>query len=284
MFLVRWISFCAESIPKPSRELLDDLWNVDLAFPYFVDRDDSWQGLFEPLDSWVKTYHDHGINENEDKLGLMNRLTRKFRYLPGCFHLEWPSCVSLSEEMVYWVITRIIYLWALPGFGITQPSAGQRPRLTECDCDLSGGNGSGDTWHRAYQEACVQALKFLVSQFERLARSVKDNATTSELGETFLNLTDSSFLRHCCLDTELVTFYRTFLELAKECSALELHPSEEEGVHKGLLAWVETLPDTVAEGMKAQVLALPWAKWKQTYTSRHPHWKSLPFGRQTQGT
>ncbi|KAK1225057.1 hypothetical protein PQX77_012019 [Marasmius sp. AFHP31] len=262
-FFTEWITFCSKSISKPSRELLDDLWNVDLAFPYFVVGARSWQGLFEPLNSWVKTYHEHGINGNEDELGLMNRLTCKFRDLPGHFHLEWPPCVCPSEETLYWV-ANFVFRLELTECSV---SISQLPRLTDCDCDLSVGNGMGDTWHRAYQEACMQIAKLFVSRFEKHARSAEDSETLSNLlGEVFLGLTDSPILQHCCLDTELVSLCRTFLELAKECPALELIPSEEDSARKGLLAWVETFPERLTEEkeeMKARVLALPWAQWTQ---------------------
>ncbi|KAK1225053.1 hypothetical protein PQX77_012015 [Marasmius sp. AFHP31] len=262
-FFTEWFWFCIDSIAKPSRELLEDLWNVDLAFPYLVG-EASWQDLFaDPLVFWAKKYRDQGISGNEEELGLMNRLMHKFRHLPRCFHLEWPPGVYLSEETVCWVIAHTIGLRSITSLGITEPSASQWPRLTECDCDLSRDNGLGDTWHRAYREACMQVFKFLVSHFERLARSVEVNTTA--LRVAFLDLTNSRFLRHCCLDTEPVLLCRTFLELATECSALKLGPSQEARVCKNLLAWVETLPDTLAEEMKAQVLALPWAQWTQAY-------------------
>ncbi|KAK1223837.1 hypothetical protein PQX77_013279 [Marasmius sp. AFHP31] len=231
-FFTEWIWFCSESISKPSRELLDDLWNVDLAFPYFM------------------TYHEPGINGNEDELGLMNRLTCKFRDLPGRFHLEWPPCVSPSEETLYWVADIVFHLqWA------GSVSISQIPRLTDCDCDLSAGNGMGDAWHRAYQEACMQIAKLFVSRFEKHAHSAEDRETLFGLD----------------LDTKLVSLCRTFLELAKECPAVELIPLQEDSARKGLLAWVETFPERLTEEkeeMKARVLALPWAQWTQAYNTR----------------
>ncbi|KAJ8095696.1 hypothetical protein PM082_022954 [Marasmius tenuissimus] len=281
-FFIKWMWFCRKSTLKPSRELLDDLWNVDLAFLYFVEGH-AWEGLFKSLDSWVKTWHsehEHGISRNEDDLDLMDRLTRKFQHFPGCFHLEWPPSVSPSEEVVYHVVNRVL------GYGFfslcsSQPSTGQWPRLTDCDCDLSGGNQSGDiSGHWAYQEACLQISKLLVSHLEKLARSAGDGETLF-LEHDFFELICSPLLQHCCLDTELVSLCRTFLELVKEPSALKFLPIYAEKARKGLLAWVETFPDGLSEereALKAQIIALPWGQWVQAYNNRRASsTHNLPF-------
>ncbi|KAJ8079652.1 hypothetical protein PM082_011239 [Marasmius tenuissimus] len=61
-FFIEWVKFCSEWIYEPPQELLDDLWNVDIAFPKFLQktfkrhRRESWDSLKRSLVSWVKRY------------------------------------------------------------------------------------------------------------------------------------------------------------------------------------------------------------------------------------
>ncbi|KAK1216587.1 hypothetical protein PQX77_020779 [Marasmius sp. AFHP31] len=64
-FFGSWRQLCT-SIPKPTRDLLDDLWNVDLAFTHSRTSCD-WHDNFEKLVRWVRKYDDPGICENKDK-------------------------------------------------------------------------------------------------------------------------------------------------------------------------------------------------------------------------
>ncbi|KAK1217728.1 hypothetical protein PQX77_019600 [Marasmius sp. AFHP31] len=57
----RWL--CV-SILKPTWDLLDDLWNVDLAF---MSLRYEWSETFEKLVPWVRKYDGPGICENKDK-------------------------------------------------------------------------------------------------------------------------------------------------------------------------------------------------------------------------
>ncbi|KAJ8079643.1 hypothetical protein PM082_011230 [Marasmius tenuissimus] len=267
-FFTKWIAVCRELTPKPSRELLDTLSNVDLASSYLAVLDrNSWGGLYQELIPWVRTYHG-----SEADLDLVDRLTRKFEHAPTCFHLEWPSPVSLPRRVVLRVIRHATGSGWSVKLNSQGPSVSQLPRLTDCDCDLSGGNESHDPWHRAYQEACMQLVKALTSLFEKHARSgAEDENTISELMYIFLNLADPSLLlKHCRPDTELLSICLTFFEHAKVCSSLEFGPLGGEKVRKDLFEWIETFPDTLtekAEALKTKVLDLPWEQWEKAYNS-----------------
>ncbi|KAK1227313.1 hypothetical protein PQX77_009698 [Marasmius sp. AFHP31] len=65
-FFIGWIRLCT-SIPKPSRDLLDDLWNVDLASTSVRIKSDRWDNKFKELIQWVEKYDGPGIRETIDK-------------------------------------------------------------------------------------------------------------------------------------------------------------------------------------------------------------------------
>ncbi|KAK1219839.1 hypothetical protein PQX77_017416 [Marasmius sp. AFHP31] len=57
-FFAKWIDFC-ESIPEPTRDLLEHLWNVDLASMYMVSclrKVQGWNDTFKELVLWVQKY------------------------------------------------------------------------------------------------------------------------------------------------------------------------------------------------------------------------------------
>ncbi|KAK1215678.1 hypothetical protein PQX77_021683 [Marasmius sp. AFHP31] len=69
-FFTEWMEFCT-SIPKPTEELLDNLWNVDCAFAYLavqmLSLHSDWCRVFEKLVSWVGNHHVPGISQNKDE-------------------------------------------------------------------------------------------------------------------------------------------------------------------------------------------------------------------------
>ncbi|KAJ8079612.1 hypothetical protein PM082_011199 [Marasmius tenuissimus] len=278
-FFTSWIIFCSRLNFEPSRELLGGLWNVDLAFPRFVNKEDRWKYLMGSLVSWVNTYHKYRISETEDDpkddLDFVACLKHKLQVASGPFHLEWPPGVSPSENTVLWVLRKVINLAVPDSLGIShsEPSADQRPRLTNCDCDLSGGNRSRDPCHRTYQEACMQGAKVLVSYFEKLAHGdAEGGQTAAELEAILWCLTRKPLLRHCCLDTELLSLCREFLKLAEKCLSLAVNQQWRENAQKYLFGWLETFPDELAkdrEALKAQVLTLPWEQWDQAWCKRY---------------
>ncbi|KAK1233438.1 hypothetical protein PQX77_003405 [Marasmius sp. AFHP31] len=66
-FVTGWISLCVTLIPKPSRDLLYDLWNVDLASASTKFGYDEWDSVFKKLIHWVEKYDGAGICETIDK-------------------------------------------------------------------------------------------------------------------------------------------------------------------------------------------------------------------------
>ncbi|KAK1215680.1 hypothetical protein PQX77_021685 [Marasmius sp. AFHP31] len=69
-FFIAWIEFCT-SLPKPTEEFLDSLWDVDCAFAYHlaVQRNvrSKWYYVFGKLASWVRKHHVPGISQNKDE-------------------------------------------------------------------------------------------------------------------------------------------------------------------------------------------------------------------------
>ncbi|KAK1233271.1 hypothetical protein PQX77_003575, partial [Marasmius sp. AFHP31] len=271
-FFTEWIGFCNGSIPKPSRELLEDLSNVDLAFSYFRKEDEGWEGMFEPLDSWVKEYHEHGIDGNEDDdVGLMDRLTRNFQDLPRSFHLEWPPGVSPSESAVLRLLERLLDLTTPDRLDRSEPSTDQLPCVTNCDCDLSAGNRSCNPRHRSYQGACLQATEALVSFLKKHVHDGMEDDREDKYDiatwNIFTTLTYSPLLSHCCPDnTELLSLCKSCFELAEKCPSFGLSRKQRGWAQESLFEWLETLPDGTAgerEALKAQFLALPWERWER---------------------
>ncbi|KAK1219874.1 hypothetical protein PQX77_017386, partial [Marasmius sp. AFHP31] len=279
-FFLRWIMFCSKpELIEPSRELLGGLWNVDLAFMRFVNKDDKWKGLMESLVSWVNKYQKQ-IGENEDDLDFVVRLKHKLQGVSGLLHLEWPPGVSPSENTVLWVLRKVLKLTVPNGLSssLSEPSDDQQPRLTNCDCDLSGGNRSRDPFHRIYQEACTQGAKALVSHFEKLAHGdAEGDQTTTELEAILWNLTRTPLLSHCCLDAELLSLCRKFLGLAEKRLSLAVNQQSRINAQKYLSEWLDTIPDGLAEYrevLKAQVLTLPWEQWEQAWRKRYNNKKA----------
>ncbi|KAJ8079644.1 hypothetical protein PM082_011231 [Marasmius tenuissimus] len=274
-FFTKWIEFCVNSIPNPSRDLLDVLLNVDRIFLILAKKaemeltdDSSWEHLFVPLVRWMRMYvcREHGTGAlNKDYLHLVGRVTDRFECLPVCFHLKWPPGVPPPEQ----VTIRSIPSRSSIIFDNLKTSNGQLPRLTECNCDLSEGNKSSDPFHLAHQEFCMRVVKESVAHLEKLVRSGdKDEGTIHESTNIFQTLASSWLLRHCCVDTEILSLCQTFLGLAKDCSFLEVELSSGEKARENLLEWIETLPENFAKEMmvlKAQVLVLPWEQWAQAY-------------------
>ncbi|KAK1218965.1 hypothetical protein PQX77_018332 [Marasmius sp. AFHP31] len=293
-FFEGWINLCI-SIPKPSRDLLNDLWNVDLASTYLATRQAKWVDAFEPLVPWVRK--DEGAAENhsevgenphlkanshpscnngqseveaqnckmaeeEERLNLVERLVHKFENRPGCFHLVCPSGVPPQNDVVYWLVRRAAGGPYIIREVDSNPSDFDDVRLTDCDCDLSERSEPSNPGHLAYQEACRQLVKVYVFLSEELAQSgAEDSDTIDTLGWCFMNMVDSSLLKHCCLDQELLLLCRTFFGVAKDCSAMNVRSSHGKNGRKNMLGWIETFPDSFAEEgetLKAQVLALPW--------------------------
>jgi len=174
-------------------------------------------------------------NEGYDH-DLVSYLVQRFENFPRCFHLEWPPGVSPPDTIVDWIVQQTTeYSYAV---GPYRPSALGNFRLTDCHCDLSGGNGSQDPSHVAYQEACLKCLKALVSRLEELCRSgAEAESTLWDLSEDFVSLTKSALLEHCRLDTGLLSLCWTFFELAKASPSFGIHSVDGEKGRENMLKW-----------------------------------------------
>jgi len=180
------------------------------------------------------------VDNRRDGLDLVEGLVHKFVHSPQCFHLEWPQGVSPPDDVVYWIVNHTAGCPRPTRLDGSRPSSVDDVRLTECRCGLSGGNESRDPWHIAYQEGCLKLVKAYISLFKELSQSgAEDNGTILELENIFLNLTLSPLLKHCRLDTELLSLCQTFFGLAKGCLTVWIDSDEREQGTKNMLEWFE---------------------------------------------
>ncbi|KAK1216558.1 hypothetical protein PQX77_020804 [Marasmius sp. AFHP31] len=311
-FCMGWINLCM-LIPKPSRDLLYDLCNVDLASTSMKIPHHFWDDVFKELIRWVEKYDGPGIRETSDKqkaaethskvgknarlkpdchpscdssqceveahncemaeeeegLDFVECLVRKFKNRPRCFHLVCSPGVPPRKDIVNHIVGRAVGRFHMVEQVESQPSDVDDVRLTDCDCDLSGGSESSDPGHLAYREACRQLVRAYVSLFEELAQNgAKDSNTIYDLIYCFNNMVYSSLLEHCCLDQELLLLCRTFFGLAKGCLIMQIGSGVGKAGRQNILGWIKTFPDEFAEegkALKAQVRALPWKQWAQNF-------------------
>ncbi|KAJ8091709.1 hypothetical protein PM082_020944 [Marasmius tenuissimus] len=189
-----------------------------------------------------------------------------------CFHLEWsPDAFSIDDIVKAITIgTQCRYFIRLmPGSPPPFKQLQTLLPLTDCRCNLSEGEEPDDPKHLAYQYACLELVKALVSDLVDLAeRDSEDNKHNPS--HIVGNLTGSILLLHCHLDSELLSLCLTFFELAKSLSGLTMEAELGEARRKKLLKWIETFPDRFteeAEVLKAHVLTLPWGEWGAQWKS-----------------
>ncbi|KAK1219925.1 hypothetical protein PQX77_017319 [Marasmius sp. AFHP31] len=211
-FFRGWIEFCM-TMTKPSWNLLLDVQNVDLASVYVASAADyrNWEMRFYALPPWLEKCHvpEHGSVKDKECL------VRKLENRPECFHLEWPPGVYPSDNTIFWVVqvaTECIYNAEVHKSMASDPR--QMPYLTDCRCDLSGGIRSCDSRHLAYQEACMQMVRRLISRLEEIVQRGAEDATDLTVVALFHDLVCSPLLKHCHLDMELLSLCRTVFELA----------------------------------------------------------------------
>ncbi|KAJ8076239.1 hypothetical protein PM082_000658 [Marasmius tenuissimus] len=260
-FFKQWVEFCT-SITKPSWKLLVDVQNVDLSFMCVhtgTVSDEVWKVMFSALLPWLEKYGvpKHGSFKDKDKEYLMQR----FRKRPECFHLEWPPGACPSDDAMFWVVEAATGCIHVEGRKPSDPC--QMPYLTDCRCDLSGGIRSCDPQHVAYQEACMQLVRSCVPRLEQIIQNRLPGMRPympPVLQQFFDNLAHSLLLKHCHLDTELLSLCRTFFELVERCVKVGvISLGHVPGAKWKLVEWVEAFPDRFAEereSLKAQFLAL----------------------------
>ncbi|KAK1223852.1 hypothetical protein PQX77_013266 [Marasmius sp. AFHP31] len=263
VFFTKWVDLCV-STRKPTRDLLEHLWNVDLTSMFLAQGTHDWKRAFEKLVPWVQKYNapkisgntdrkeagdyaqdveangqcgfggfDSKMDEERDGLDLVEALVHKFQTRPRCFHLECPNGASLRDDLIYWVARKATGCRALyiPSELAGSPPRGvENVRLTDCHCDLSGGSESHDSGHLAYQEGCIQYAKANISYFTRFEWGSDD---------PFRTVVGSSLLKHCRVHTELLSLCQTFFEHATGHLDMWVSSHDGEEYRKNMLEWIE---------------------------------------------
>ncbi|KAK1224531.1 hypothetical protein PQX77_012567 [Marasmius sp. AFHP31] len=272
-FFTKWIDFCV-STPKPTRDLLEHLWNVDLASTHLVSgslKEWNWNDVFKRLVPWVQRYNVPRISGNMDKkeaggcvqnvkangqcesegysskmgkerdgADLVEGLVLKLQTRPRCFHLEIPPGQSRQDNLIFWFVRNAIgcsrYRYTPPALNGIPPHGVDNVLLTDCHCDLSGGSEAHDPGHLAYQDSCMQFAKANISYFTGLGQGIGD---FSEVGEVFERIVGSSLLKHCRVHTELLSLCQTFFEHAKGLSTMSVRSYKGEEYMNNMLEWIE---------------------------------------------
>ncbi|KAJ8095405.1 hypothetical protein PM082_023175 [Marasmius tenuissimus] len=214
---------------------------------------------------------DCNTDREQDRDNLVKDLLAKFSEAPLCLHLECAPGVSLDDSIVYWTIQITSGgKWETPfGSSSTGRNNVSGVRLTDCSCE---GNQSSDLNHLAYQEACMGLLKAFISELDNLPHINTSYKETADSLGIFLNVVHSSLLRQCRPDAELLSLCSDFFHSVQRSPAFhsenpyycqdDVFPDQ--GKTK-LLNWIGTaFPPELAhkvEGLREQVLALPWNKW-----------------------
>ncbi|KAK1216561.1 hypothetical protein PQX77_020807 [Marasmius sp. AFHP31] len=118
-FFIGWIRLCT-SIPKPSRDLLDDLCNVDLASTSLMFRQHHWDDIFKELVPWVRKYDGPEINQTIDKQKAAethSKVGKNARPKPdshpscnnGQSEVEAHNCEMAEEEECLDLVERLVY-------------------------------------------------------------------------------------------------------------------------------------------------------------------------------
>ncbi|KAJ8078043.1 hypothetical protein PM082_000247 [Marasmius tenuissimus] len=244
-FFTQWVPFCT-SVPFPARHLLDDLRNVDIASTYLMN-ERAYGAIPRTFKFWISGTTCFEGREIDN--------TRKFVALPEHFHLEWPSGISPRMDVTHWVVRQTTGHKLFSDQFVPRPSADQMPLLTDCYCHLANGTESHDPGHLAYQEACLEIVKAEISRFKQLV-TIASPLSLAERHFVFLNIMQSSLLRHCRLDIELISLCQIFFEDLKGAPLTRAGVEERK---RNTLAWIETFPDRFAEqarALRGQVLAL----------------------------
>ncbi|KAJ8080337.1 hypothetical protein PM082_017170 [Marasmius tenuissimus] len=319
---VLWLDYCNYWFPKPTRELLECLQNVDLSSTLICEHlwrtfnrrplDErfgylSWPDAIAECRGYVQKYDNNQIvgdviqysaaddtAEAEQKADedcnssgdpLVDGLLAKYSQCPDSFHLDLSPGVDYNNDFVRWATcwTTGCVAWALesnsrmPLLGRSYLDNLPQFRLTDCSCNLTGRKLSEDPKHIAYQDACLQLLKFFILEFQVLSYDGPDKPShiqitnlDYDLDSIFIAIVSSSLLQHCRLDAELLSLCHTFFDYTQRPSAqdeiqraLETQLATVHEPVTKLLEWIETFPvDLTEEGeaLKAQVLSLPWVQ------------------------
>ena len=182
---------------------------------------------------------------------LLDRLSTR----PEKFHLECSVGVALDDAIVRRTILLTCWCrWDTPlsRQGKKNTGVGLPLRITDCTCDATTDGQPQNPKHILYQEACLQLLRALISEFQRLASTQSDTHRNRELSRTFLNVVESSLLQCCRLDTELVSLCTSFFNSARDCTSMTGCPVYFNGasgpsrLERKLLEWIGVSSKTSA--------------------------------------
>ncbi|KAK1233342.1 hypothetical protein PQX77_003507, partial [Marasmius sp. AFHP31] len=118
-FFIGWIRLCT-SIPKTSRDLLYDLWNVDLASISVRIGYYDWDNVFMKLIGWVEKYDGPGIRETIDKQKAAethSKVSKNAHLKPnshpscdnGQSEVEAHNCEMAEEEEGFDLVDRLVH-------------------------------------------------------------------------------------------------------------------------------------------------------------------------------
>ncbi|KAK1216993.1 hypothetical protein PQX77_020343 [Marasmius sp. AFHP31] len=238
-FCTEWIEFCTSKC-KPTRDLLDELRNIDLVFVFFCKHILPWSepgsgpaGMKSLPSNWNKMFSDvvAWIKKNTDK-DMDDVVRARLKRPPKRFHLELSPDVSIEDHAVQRAI-RLATGYTKQS-GSPSPEEAARPcqisfRLADCRCT---GRESHDPAHLACQLACTRIITAVVEGIH--------SGADSELCGIFEDLVDSSLLQNCRLERDLLLLCQDFFEaVASNSPPLKMSPGEAKKRERKLLKWIE---------------------------------------------
>ncbi|KAJ8077085.1 hypothetical protein PM082_001508 [Marasmius tenuissimus] len=263
-----WIGFCVR-LSRPSRELLADLQNVELAALFLCDGQEAWDKTFDHrLVSWLQTLNSPDL----DLTTTINRLRNR----PKRFHIESSIDPDESEEnrATFDTLENLAIL-AITGFGYDKGSGSSYCKLmerleklgscssfmiTDCRCGSDADFASSSCFHERYETACLRTVTYLVS---RVSKKYWQSAY-----KTFVRLVDSSLLQHCAFGPELFTQCRILLSYLVPDPSIWWYKDPIKVHRNKLLDWLETCPEHYAcerEELKSEVVSV-FASLESSYS------------------
>ncbi|KAJ8080517.1 hypothetical protein PM082_017350 [Marasmius tenuissimus] len=253
------IPFCIEVL-QPSQELLADLQNVELSSVFLFQTENPVSSDFSRYLTWEETFNNlvlwlRKANLRDLHPDIIDRLKNR----PKRFHLEPSSDQYDSKEdcaefdhLEHAVILKLneYRWWDVWGFGklVEEPSCSFRVTDCRCGSDLDLASSSR-RFHVLYEEACLRALRVLVSD-----ASIHNSSRTSSIeGQAlFESLVNSSLLQHCAFGTELFAqCHALFESFAARDTLWRIPLAEIKEYQKKLLGWLKTCPHDYASEAKA---------------------------------
>ncbi|KAJ8093360.1 hypothetical protein PM082_020217 [Marasmius tenuissimus] len=285
LIFTEWKKFCT-SIPEPTRDLLDDLWNVDLAFSYLVVLLDNeyqqWEEAFGQLVPWVCKYHDTGTGQTTGgkQSGDCERAGQSkahgySSYVKRHSADEACSCgTALKGDRPALVECLVHKLQNHPRCFHLEWPLGVSPQnnvvywLIRCTTRCPWATGLQESppsnadnvhltdCHCDFSGGCepcnpghLAYQEACMQYFQALVSLLETQANSALEGFqwTFLNIVQSLLLKHCRLDMELFSLCQMVFGLARGCLVMDIYSEYGKEGRKNILEWIETFPDTFAQ-------------------------------------